>query len=70
MKTLKEFECKWGSWDPKAVNSYDDKVSLEREKFFSGDNGYTEIDIKSIQALEKEESYTCEYGNHTIKRLS
>ena len=70
MKALKEFECKWGDWDSKAVNSYDDQISLEREEFFSNDKGYTERDIKAIQALEKEEYYTCEYGNHLIKRLS
>jgi hypothetical protein len=69
MINKKLFECNWGSWDSNATNTYDDNRSTKAEDFFSADNGYTESDIKSIREMAPGQSVTCEYGNHTVKRL-
>ena len=66
----KIFYCIWSNKDKKANNSYDPTEREEMIHFFNEDNGYTKEDIKSINELEKGEIYNCEYGNHSIERIS
>ena len=65
----KLFYCIWTYLDNKAINSYDPAESEEKSHFFTEDNGYTIQDITVINRLDKGEAYSCEYGNHNVKRI-
>lgn len=65
----KLFHCTWTDKDKKAVNSYDQDEREEPIKFFNENNGYTKEDIEEINHLEPGQTFNCEYGNHSVKRI-
>jgi hypothetical protein len=65
----KLFHCAWTDKDKKAVNSYDHEEREEPLEFFSEDNGYTRRDMEVINKIEPGDTYNCEYGNHTVRRV-
>lgn len=67
----KKFMCYWNPKDFELVNEGSDLKMCAME-FFSDDNGYNEIDIKEIDALELSDTWiSADYGfSHIITRVN
>lgn len=71
----KQFLCIWGSWDKKAMFSYDDRIEVMGLSFFTLDQGYPKGCFRQLDKLEVGEMLNdpdnfWTGGNHIIIRIN
>ncbi|TPE43271.1 hypothetical protein [Pontibacter mangrovi] len=65
----KKYICRWGDWDERALNTYDDREKEVTQDYFTDQNGYDEEDINAIDMLEVGEQYDVGSGNQIVERI-
>lgn len=63
----KQFLCIWGNWEAASLCSYDDRIELVPEHFFSDQLGYDQDDVDRIMLLNV--GAQLDFGNHIVLRL-